>query len=145
MLKAKDDGGLESGIGYRETCHADGPICVFARVPLRQRDMFTEILKGIGYWGQGHGFASCTEVQETEPVDGTYAVAFESITLGQQLRSYSTAFVTELTGTDVKWSEIVSDDYSEQFQHLRLRLYVWPLMACEHRGTGRLWQFHSLV
>ncbi len=145
ILKAKDDGGLESGVGYRETCHADGQIQVFVRVPLRQSGMFKEVLNGIGYWGQGHGFASCTEVQETEPVDGTYAVAFESITSSHQLRSYFTAFVTELTGTDVKWSDVVSDDFSEQCQHLRLRLYVWPLVACEHRGNGRLWQFRSLV
>ena len=67
ILKAKDDGGLQSGVGYRETCHADGQIQVFVRVPLRQSGMFKEVLNGIGYWGQGHGFASCTEVQETEP------------------------------------------------------------------------------
>lgn len=145
MLKARDDVELELGLGYRESCHADGQTRVFIRVPLRQSEMFREIAKGIGYWGQGHGFACCTEVLETEPVQGTYAVASDSITPDQQLRSFFTAFVTEFTGTDVKWSEVISDDYSTQFHHLRLRLYVWPLVAYGYRGPGQLWRFHSLV
>lgn len=145
VLKANSSGGLESSVGYRQVCHANGPICVFIRVPPRHSYKYKEILMGIGYWEQGNGFASCTQVQETEPVGGTYAVAFESVTSAQKIRSNFSGYVTELEETNVMWSAVVSDDLAEQSQALRHRLYVWPLVSCEHQGAGKLWQFCSLV
>jgi hypothetical protein len=145
VLKASAGGGLGNSIGYREVCHAEGPICASIRVPMPHVDRFRKILMAIGYWGRSDGFAHCTDVQVTEPVAGSYAVAFESLTLAQASNRYFSSFVTELRGAEVEWSEVISDDLSAQSQFVLLRLYVWPLVPCEHYGAGRNWRYFSLV
>ena len=144
MHKADAAGRLVAGIGYREFCCCDGLIRVFLQVPQDLAEAFSAILSMIGYWGRSDSFACCTEVARTQPESGRYARRIHELPEKVRLRSYFSAYATELVRPDLNWTEVVMAEGMAHKSHVRLQLYVWPLIECEHRGTGQVLRFCSL-
>ncbi len=144
MQKADEAGRLIAGIGYREFCHCEGFIRVFVQVPQDLAEAFAAILGMIGYWGRSDSFACCAEIARVQPEPGRCAKRIHEVPANTRVRNYFSAYTTELARSDIGWTEVVPVNGTARKSHVRPLLYVWPLIDCEHRGTGRLLRFCSL-
>ena len=144
-FKADESGHIEEGPAYRAFAHCRGTLTVFMSVPSRSTDVFSDLFNGVGYWGQANSFAVCGDISEAEPEPGSYAQRLESIRSGQAIGRYFTSFVTELRDESVTWKELCPQRGGGTSSPLRIQLYVWPLIMCEHSSTDQLLQYCSLL
>lgn len=144
LFKADDQGNIVDGFGYRQMVHAEGDMVIYVKTDVGVESDFTSLLRNIGYWGQTSSFAYCTKLHRQEPQPGCYAQPVEDASDVMRIGAYYTAYVTELHGGIATWEKIV-DSRVDGRSHLGLRLYVWPLTVSEHRSSGQLLRFRSLV
>ena len=140
----KRDKGNEYGIGYRQMAHATGNMVISVQVGANAANDAMTLLRGIGYWGQSDSFAYCIDVSRQPP---ELSACIRPVRDGESTASharYFTGYVTELARTSLNWDNIVGES-----EHSRgaicQRLYIWPLVACEHRSSAQVLRFCSLV
>lgn len=125
---------LVDSIAYREFAHAEGVITVFLKIPTTYRKVITELLYGIGYWGQANSFASCMRVFENEPKFNEIIQPLSAINPRRSL-DFLTAFVTEWDESQITW-EIITATEESKTPVLRPTLYSFPLRISEQLSTS---------
>lgn len=136
--------GNEYGIGYRQMTHATGNMVVSVKVDADAAEDVVTLLRGIGYWGQTNSFAYCMGVSHEPP---EACACMRPLKDGESSASharYFTGFVTELARTSLNWEDIVGESEHSRAT-IRQRLYIWPLVACEHQSSAQVLRFCSLV
>lgn len=147
MIKAKTEKNhtaLSNSIGYREYCHAQGDLTVYLRVPELQLEIFEELLRAIGYWGQASSLAWCRGIEKIVPNPADCAHPWEALTFDQQVERYFCCLASEFRDDQVVWSEIMPQIQEKQSDALRLGVYVWPMVIREQRSNHKLLTFCSL-
>jgi hypothetical protein len=73
--KATEDKGqviVGETVAYREMAQAQGPMTIYMELPGKDQEMWKQLFKGIGYWGQTNSFVTCLGVNECAPVSGDW-------------------------------------------------------------------------
>lgn len=143
-FKARDSGSTEEGLAYREYVHARGNLTIYVPTLVHLVDLFTTLLRGIGYFGQTDSFATCVSVREAHPEPGSVAQPLGSFKADRPLGQYYTSFVTELRDERISWEELNAEDGKSKSSALRTKLHVWPLTVCEHSGAGQRLRYRKL-
>jgi len=144
-FKADASGHIEEGPAYRAFAHCIGTMTVFMSVPSQSIEVFSDLLNGIGYWGQTNSFTVCVDVSEDEPEPGSYAQRLKSIGHGQAISRHFSSFVTELRDENVTWEELCHPGCNHTKSPLPVQLYVWPLIICTQNCSGQLLKYRSLL
>lgn len=135
---------LNRSICYREYAHASGPMTIYIRVPVRHQGAVQSILRGIGYWGQAHSLAQCTQIDCANPVRLECAAPLRTFNVQAPVRHLVAGFVTEFRDSEVTWDEVVTGMNLVKKDVIRPELYVWPMKVCAQYANGRLLQRCSL-
>lgn len=123
-------------IAIREFAQTSGTLTIYMRVNMQAAELMTQILSGIGYWGQTNSFATCLKVRRASPIDGEVAVTADQCRTTHPLRYL--CFVTEFRDHSVEWAEVMSEHGPFPGNFLRQQVFVWPLVIRKQRGGGRL-------
>lgn len=140
----KLDKGDGYGIAYRQMIHAMGEMIVYVRVDADVISEIATLLRGIGYWGQTNSFAYCIDVCQQLPKVSDCIRPAEDIDSTDSCLPYFTGYVTELAGPSLSWTD-VTEERKRSGAPIRQRLYVWPLVACEHRSTPQVFRHCALI
>lgn len=145
FYKATHSGRLTESIGYREFASAKGLLTIYLQAPTVLQDEFAAILSAVGYWGQTNSFAYCCCVYPAEPDRGSCALRLDQLDPGRRVDHYFTAFATEFRDDTVTWEEVVVAMAVSKCTAIQPTIYVWPLLPCQHYGTGEVYVYCTLV
>jgi hypothetical protein len=130
-------------IGYREFAYAKGNLQVSLQVPVTHVNVFKELLRGIGYWGQTSSFTCCVKVEHKEPDKNLCAVPLRKISPDVRTQSYFVEVATEFKRQDLTWEEIAGNPETTT-SFLDVEIFLWPLQIRERDGKGTLLVRRSL-
>lgn len=123
---------------YREVAHATGLMTVYIHVPTSHKDMCSEMLKAIGYWGQASSLTCCVVIHDSAPTAGEYALPLEKLNATLPTRRLFSCVVSEFRDGEVCWDDILPDLSSGKGSAIKMTVYVWPMVICERRSGGKL-------
>ncbi len=141
--KGSADERVVDSIGYREFAHARGNLQVCLQISTAYVDVFKEILRGIGYWGQTSSLTCCVRVEHKEPDKSLCAVPLWKISPDVRTQSYFVEVATEFKRQDLTWEEIAGNT-ENMLSFLDVEIFLWPLYICERDGKGTLLVRRSL-
>lgn len=138
MLRAEKVrvGGSNESITYREFAHCEGDLTIFIQVPTAYKTTCADVLRAIGYWGQGSSFAFCSNISEQEPFTGECGMLLEKLRDDLPIQKLFTCLVTEFKDKEVNWGSIFPDFDPDKQSFLKMILYVWPL--CIERRSNQI-------
>lgn len=123
---------------WREYAHARGPITIYIAVPDIHFEDIRRAATAIGYWGQGHSFASCLQAESREPIERECATPLSSIAITAPLHGFISAIVSEFRDPQTPWEMIMPVASPETERLLRMDVYVWPLIVTQRLADSRL-------
>lgn len=135
----------QRSFGYREFCHAEGPLTVFVKIPIEFEAEIAGILADISYWGQADSFATCLNIDRRAPQAGYYAVPLDTVQMAGRLQPFWCCLLTEFRDTQVEWTEVTSVEKGRDSQPIMPQLFIWPLALSEQHSSHRLYRFCSLA
>lgn len=138
--KASPDGEMarfDEAPVYREIAVAAGVMTLFLNLPENRKELFSQLLFAIGYWGQTSSFATCVGTNAAAP-NGEVAVPFESLVGTRRLRPFFSSPVSEFRDAELAWDEVTPGWSHVSASAIRPVLYVWPLLICEQHGGGKM-------
>lgn len=93
---------------YREVCHAEGEVTIYLKVPISHEAVCREVLAAIGYWGQAHSLAWCTEITGNIPRLEECGQPLRNCPASSPIQGLFSCLVSEFRGGDVDWDEIIA-------------------------------------
>jgi hypothetical protein len=123
---------------YREVAHAEGLMTTYIQIPRPTQDAFRQVLRMIGYWGQGSSLAWCTDIQESFPAVDECVTPLRLLKGQTHLRPFFSCILSEFRDGSVAWHEVMPTVGARISNALRMDVYVWPLIEVFQHGSGKL-------
>ncbi len=130
--------GLSEAPIYREVAHAEGLMTAYIQIPRPLQDAFRQVLRMIGYWGQGSSLAWCTGIQESVPPVEECVLPLRLLQGQTHLRPFFSCILSEFRDGSVAWNDVMPLVGGRSKSPLRLDVYVWPLIEQVRHGSGKL-------
>jgi hypothetical protein len=122
----------------REMAQADGPLTVYLRIPEAEADMWQQLLKAIGYWGQTSSLAWCVQVGEQVPSPQECIVPLRQWMNSGSLRPFYSCILSEFQDIALTWEDFLPVVGVASRKFLRLEVYLWPMTLKEQLGSGKV-------
>src|SRR5215472_16878770 len=111
----------------RECAHASVPLTIYLEVSSKEVPRWTEILRAIGYWGQGNSLVYCTNVCESVPDPNECVMQIRKWTSQEPLEPFFSSFLTEFRDTMISWNDVLPMLGARKAAILKIDMYIWPM------------------
>jgi hypothetical protein len=121
----------------RECAHASSPLTVYIEVLSKDVSRWTEILRAIGYWGQGNSLVYCTNVCESVPDPKECVMPLRKWTGREPLEPFFSSFLTEFREGTLSWNDVSPMISARKAGMLKFDMYIWPMVTVRQHGGGK--------